>query len=106
MRIGIFGEFGIRNFGNEASLRVMLEMLGRHPDRELLVVCDNPARVEIEHGVRATSIYHPGAGRRGLVGRVLGKMRDATWTFRTVRGVDVVVVPGTGIFEALWVRPG
>lgn len=106
MRIGLFGEFGIRNFGNEASLRVMLEVLGRHPHREIVVVCDSPARVSTDHGVRATSIYHPRAARRGLVGRVLGKVRDAAWTFRSVRGVDVMVVPGTGIFEALWIRPG
>ncbi|RYV50757.1 polysaccharide pyruvyl transferase family protein [Pengzhenrongella frigida] len=106
MTVALFGQFGVRNFGNEASLRAALDVLRRRPGLEFVAVCDTPSRVADEHEVPATPICPAGVARTGTLRRVLGKVQDARWTFHTVAAVDVVVVPGTGIFEDLWISPG
>ncbi len=102
-RVAFFGETGIGNHGNEASLAAGLALLDG-TDVEPLAVAQLPAVVAAEHGVPAVEIRHPSAPRRGAKGLV-GRVADVVHMGRTVRSVDAVVVPGTGIFEGNGVRP-
>jgi polysaccharide pyruvyl transferase WcaK-like protein len=105
VRAGLLGEFGVHNFGNEASLAAVLEVVRSEPGVVPVVVADRCAVVRAEHGVEAVPLHDP-ADRRGGALAVLGKLRDARHAWRTVRALDVVVVPGTGIFEGLAIAPG
>ncbi|MCL1871583.1 MAG: polysaccharide pyruvyl transferase family protein [Promicromonosporaceae bacterium] len=104
-RVGLLGQFGIHNFGNEASLAAVLEVLRGQPGVEPVVVSDHADVVAAEHGVAAVPLRSPSAPRGGLRG-LLGKAYDAAHAWRTVRGLDVLVVPGTGILEGLAASPG
>ena len=102
-RVAFFGETGVGNFGNEASLVAGLRLLDGTGARAL-AVAQLPAVVEATHGVDAVDIRHPSAPRRGIKG-LLGRVADVVHLGRTVRSVDAVVVPGTGIFEGQGARP-
>lgn len=102
-RVAFFGETGIGNYGNEASLVAGLRLLDGTGARAL-AVAQLPAVVEATYGVDAVDIKHPSAPRRGVKG-LLGRVADVVHLGRTVRSVDAVVVPGTGIFEGQGQRP-
>jgi len=105
VHVGLLGEFGVHNFGNEASLAAILGVL-RADDRLVpVVVADRCETVTAEHGVATVPLHDPGA-RRGGAGGLLGKLADARRAWRTVGDLDAVVVPGTGIFEGLAIAPG
>ncbi|MCK9794833.1 polysaccharide pyruvyl transferase family protein [Isoptericola sp. 4D.3] len=102
-RVAFFGETGIGNYGNEASLVAGLRLLDGTEARAL-AVAQLPAVVEATLGLDAVEIRHPSAPRRGIKG-LLGRVADVVHLGRTVRSVDAVVVPGTGIFEGQGQRP-
>ncbi len=102
-RVVLFGETGIGNYGNEASLAAGLRLLAG-TDAMPVAVAQLPGVVAAEHGVEAVEIRHPSGPRRGLTS-LLGRVADVVHLGRTVRSVDAVVVPGTGIFEGHGVRP-
>ncbi|MEG3614430.1 polysaccharide pyruvyl transferase family protein [Isoptericola haloaureus] len=102
-RVALFGETGIGNFGNEASLVAGLRLLegtGARP----LAVAQRPEDVEAEHGIEAVDIRRPGPMRHGLTS-LTGRVGDVLHLGGVVRSVDAVIVPGTGIFEGHGVRP-
>jgi polysaccharide pyruvyl transferase WcaK-like protein len=105
VRVGLLGEFGIHNYGNEASLAAALAFLRRDPRVAARVVADRTTDVSAEHGVPAVPLHHPRAPRGGVLG-LMGKLADAAWAWRTTRRLDALVVPGTGIFEGLAIAPG
>ncbi|WP_278235250.1 polysaccharide pyruvyl transferase family protein [Isoptericola sp. AK164] len=102
-RIAFFGETGTGNYGNEASLDSGLRILDG-TDARPVAVAQLPAVVAAEHGVEAVEIRRPGPPRRGITS-LLGRVGDVAHLAGTVRSVDAVVVPGTGIFEGQGVRP-
>jgi polysaccharide pyruvyl transferase WcaK-like protein len=111
-RIGLFGLFGIGNTGNDGSLDAVLQRLRvSHDDSEFVCICREPDRVQREVGVAAVSMLSyrdkPGRARAlSLSMRVLSKFIDPFWLFLVVRRLDVVVVPGMGVFEQqIRVRP-
>ncbi len=95
-RVALLGQFGIGNFGNEASLAAVLRLLDGHAD--VVVVTEAPAPTAAAHGVTAVPFLDEAALRGGMRG-LWGKVRDLRWAWAQVRGVDAVVVPGTGILE-------
>lgn len=93
VKIGIFGNFGIGNFGNEATLEAMLNFLKKWGSKfELTCICTNPDRVQIDHGIRAVSLNRstPGLTR---------KIANISHAVQTMREFDVLIVPGTGILN-------
>jgi polysaccharide pyruvyl transferase WcaK-like protein len=111
-RIGLFGLFGCGNVGNDGTLDAMLQRLRvEHSRHELVIICREPARVEAAMGVAAVSMlsYRDRVGRsklRSLTPRLLSKFIDPLWIFLVVRRLEVVVVPGMGVFEQqIRVRP-
>ncbi|WP_402467090.1 polysaccharide pyruvyl transferase family protein [Isoptericola aurantiacus] len=102
-RVAFFGETGTGNYGNEASLAAGLRLLDG-TDARPLAVAQLPAVVAAEHGVEAVEIRYPSGPRHGL-SSLWGRVADVAHLGRTVRSVDAVVIPGTGIFEGEGQRP-
>lgn len=111
-RIGLLGEVGMGNIGNDASMEAVLAYLSsRHPRAALDVLCATAETVRARYGVPATSMgwYSP----KGMLPRpvhialkILGKVIDPFRVASWVRGHDAVWVTGTGILDAtLPVRP-
>lgn len=111
LRIGIFGEFGTGNLGNDASLLAAIDALRTHAaDVEVLCISSAPTEVTRRYGLRAVSVRAEPSKRRaarlGYVTRVVRRLSDVVRMYRIARGLDAVVVPGMGVLEAGSSRPG
>ncbi|MGO9531637.1 MAG: polysaccharide pyruvyl transferase family protein [Syntrophobacteraceae bacterium] len=108
-KICFFGHFGSGNFGNESTLQAILHHLSRHlPDAEVMCICTFPEHASAIHKTAAVPIsriiLRPWTRRNPLARLVrqvfigipaeLYRWLDA---FRTLRGADVLIVPGTGL---------
>lgn len=107
-RVVLFGLFGIGNIGNDGSLQAMLDMLRRErPQAELVCVCAGPDRVRKAFRVEARPmrISNRARGLLRTLDRIFlgipGLVADAAHAFRTMRGADMMIVPGTGILDDL-----
>jgi polysaccharide pyruvyl transferase WcaK-like protein len=105
-RVALFGLLGSGNIGNEGSAEAVLRYLAeRHPDVEVSAICAGPDDVHRRYGVPAVSMTwarldrSPGSGVRRLGAKVVAKVADPWRTYRLVRRVDLVVVPGMGVLE-------
>lgn len=113
VRIGLFGLFGVRNLGNEATLAATIAGLRARADVELVLVSSPPAPgaglpafpAQIEPDL--LPLMHrawPGipsrwkAGWGGLVQRVTEPLRRRR-TRTAARAFDMLLVPGTGIAD-------
>jgi polysaccharide pyruvyl transferase WcaK-like protein len=106
-KIGLFGNLGSGNLGNDGSLEAVVSYL-RHmdPDVQLRFFCMGPEEVAARYGASATSLqwYEPHA--RNAIGlqaaglKVLGRLLDPVRTLAWVWRNDVVIVPGMGVLEA------
>ncbi len=112
-RVGLFGNLGSGNIGNDASLEAMLGYLrADQPGAILDAMCSGPAAVKDRYGLPAVRLRWLPAGvrqapgtvtaARKLLGRAVDTVRIASW----VRRHEVVIVPGMGVLEeALHLRP-
>ncbi|PFG32347.1 polysaccharide pyruvyl transferase family protein [Sanguibacter antarcticus] len=115
LEVLVFGELGIGNLGNEASLTEALRRLEMHlPGARVRVLSYDPARTALEHHGEhprwstepISAPQQPRAGRQpGRWGRLARQLTDSRRVAHASRGADLVVVPGTGIFEELWTGP-
>lgn len=102
-RVGLFGDLGMGNIGNDASMEAVLSYLrAEQPEAVVDAMCAGPAAVRDRYGVPAVpmSWYRfaaPGPVAAAL--KVLGKGIDAFRMARWVGRHDAVIVPGMGIFE-------
>jgi polysaccharide pyruvyl transferase WcaK-like protein len=106
MKIGLLGQFGSGNTGNDGSLEAMLDFLrASKPDAELLCICSNPKAVTEKYKVEAISIG--GLVAKGLwfnrVNQLFAdiprRMASLYSVLTGVRGVDLLIIPGTGILD-------
>jgi len=102
-RIAFWGNFGTRNLGNECTLSAAVQATrARLPAAELLCICTGPDDVRERHGLAAFPILDasrraaPGGGR---VGRLAAELRAWSEAFRRMRGVDTLVMTGTGMLS-------
>lgn len=118
--VALFGLFGGGNLGNEASLGAALaELRRRLPDRRCLLISDPPG-VEAALGGYETCWPHdllpvPRGWWRWLPSRLQSPVRAALhWlteplryrrTLARVRGLGMMIVPGTGIADDYGVEP-
>jgi polysaccharide pyruvyl transferase WcaK-like protein len=107
-RVGLFGLLGSGNIGNDASIESMLGYLrADHSDVVLDAMCKGPDRLTERFGVAAIPLnwyqkYEKQAsGVSAIALKALGKGVDVFRTASWVRRHDVVIVPGTGILEAV-----
>jgi polysaccharide pyruvyl transferase WcaK-like protein len=112
-RISFYGNFGAGNLGNECTLQAIInQILRRSPDAQLLCFCTNPEDVRARHhidslpseAVKKADVL--GAlGPQGCLRRTLRipfqrlplELLHWTKTLRALRGMDMLVVAGTGI---------
>lgn len=106
-RVGLFGNLGAGNIGNDTSMASMLRYLqAGHPDAIVDAMCGGPEWVKSQHGIEAVPMVWSQTldGRASGVTlaalKVLGKGVDAVRTASWVRKHDVVIVPGAGVLGA------
>ncbi len=111
-RVGLYGNLGSGNIGNDASLEAMLGYLrADHPDAVLDAMCLGPETVAERYGVPAIPTKWNGgerqaSGAAAAALKALGKGVDAVRTARWVRSHDAVIIPGMGVLETtLPLRP-
>ncbi|GAA3088740.1 polysaccharide pyruvyl transferase WcaK-like protein [Kribbella aluminosa] len=108
--MGLFGRIGAGNLGNDASLEAVLRYLRRdHPEAVLDAMFTGPEPVGERYGlpvVRLNWLRPAGRSRSRLLHVLLtvlrigvGAIADAIWIGAWVRGHDVVILPGMGLFE-------
>jgi polysaccharide pyruvyl transferase WcaK-like protein len=112
MRIGLLGNFGSSNLGNEASFGAMLIFLRRHrPDADIVGICRYPERVRAKHGLQSHCLGRQKDRPRWenridrLMLRVPSTLSFIAHAWRTARSVDLLLVPGTGILDDFGERP-
>ena len=102
-RVGLFGQFGSGNIGNDASLEAALRFLAAaHPDAAVDVMCGGPQDVQDRYHVSATPLLWYAGAASGIVASVLKalvKIADSVRIVGWVRRHDVVIIPGMGVFE-------
>ena len=112
--IGLFGYFGVGNSGNDGTLEAMLAFLRRaRPNARLVCICPCPHVVGARYGVPTIGMGRPrrasGRRTRSLGARVLLGLprRAADWLYvlRHSRGLDVLIVPGTGALDDFGTGP-
>ena len=105
LRVATYGYFGMGNVGNEGSLAAFLAYLREaHPEATVHCFAADAEAVRREHGVPATRLmaYRAAPGSSGLrvrATKAASRLWDVPRTFRLMRDVDVLVVPGTGVLE-------
>jgi polysaccharide pyruvyl transferase WcaK-like protein len=105
-RVGLFGNLGSHNIGNDASMESVLRFLrADHPDAILDAMCGGPERVTGRYGIPAIPLtwyqkHERKSGATASALKALGKGIDAFRTAFWVRQHDVVIVPGAGVLEA------
>jgi polysaccharide pyruvyl transferase WcaK-like protein len=99
-KIGIFGNFGGGNLGNEGTLEAMIGFLRRvAPDAELVCICADPKVVAQQHHIAVAPFRWPRKRGASFIARIRARLGDFTLTTNAVRGFDVLIVPGTGILD-------
>jgi polysaccharide pyruvyl transferase WcaK-like protein len=111
-RIGIFGNVGINNLGNECTLQSLIENIRlRLPHAELFIVCSNPTDTEARHRLPTVQmeatplIQSPHGTQRGVLTRILHllfvrlptEVRDFFRAARQLKDVDLLLMAGTGM---------
>lgn len=112
MRIGLLGQFGIGNLGNEGTLEAALRFLrARAPDVDLRVICTDPDYVRAAHSVAAVRMQSdwPHAGAARLINKLLlgmpARIANFAHALRVARGLDVLLIPGTGVLDDFGATP-
>jgi polysaccharide pyruvyl transferase WcaK-like protein len=108
-KIWFFGHFGGANFGNEITLQTILYHLRlRFPDATFACICSGPEALEKTYKIESVPISRrfikpwPVHSRlvRWLRGLFIGVPSEFLRWFdalRTVKGRDVLIIPGTGL---------
>lgn len=107
-KVGLLGQFGSGNIGNDGSLQAMRDfLLEAAPSAELLCICSGPERIEHSLGLKSTSISVDDSiddsGR--FAAGLRRKFANLRYAFATSRRLDLIVIPGTGILDDFRERP-
>jgi polysaccharide pyruvyl transferase WcaK-like protein len=109
--VAILGNFGINNFGNEATFEIMLDFVRRmRPDAEITCICTYPKK--IERNFKIETLPFAPLSTRALWFRILNRLLLrlpraidlARLRRRDARRFDVMFVPGTGILGDFMTR--
>ncbi|KAB2731436.1 polysaccharide pyruvyl transferase family protein [Brucella intermedia] len=106
MRIGLFGQFGSGNTGNDGSLEAMLQLLKRNcPGAQLVCICSRPDIVAQKFDLTARPVSQPYPSNwllRAVNKAMLHVPRRAVGfccALLLASQLDLIVVPGTGILD-------
>ncbi len=112
-KIAFYGLFGQQNLGNECTLQAILYHARRYlPGAEFMCICSDPNDTFLRHGIPSFPVTHRRRGfeaatrrpspavirliRKVLIG-IPREVMDWNRAFQCLRGVDMFVVPGTGL---------
>ena len=97
MKIGVLGNFGSGNLGNDGSLEAMLRFLrNARPNAQFVCICSRPNEVRERFGLPAVPI------RRGSFLTRLPLLHAAfnfLYALIKTRDIDVLIAPGTGLLD-------
>ena len=114
MKVSFFGNFGSLNTGNESTLLAVLSRIrSSFPESELCCICPHPESVEARDGIDAVPITSRAVriwdrdlplGRRfvGAIAGARGEFGQYARAFQTLKGTDMLIVPGTGLLTDAW----
>ena len=109
--VGLFGQIGTGNFGNDGSFESMLISLRKvAPHEEFICICGDVAAVKKTFGVKAAPIWQkpqcPSDHRAVMpLQRIVGKSTFWLHAVRHLRHLKVLIVPGMGVLDDFGVRP-
>lgn len=112
MKIGLLGQFGSGNTGNDGSLEAMVNFLRKaRSDAELLCICSNPDAIAKQYKIKAISIGGTVAQGRWFQ-RINGMLAGVPRRFLTLysllaqlNGLSLLIIPGTGILDDFQENP-
>jgi polysaccharide pyruvyl transferase WcaK-like protein len=105
-RIGLFGNFGGGNLGNEGSLEAMLLFLRQaYPDAELACICSEPDVVRAQFDLPTLPIFAQRRPGSGALSKLRNRLADHVGAFRNVGNFDALLIPGTGFLDDFGERP-
>jgi len=108
-RICLFGHFGSPNFGNEITLQAVLYHLAcRLPKAEVACICTGPEELAATQKIKTIPIsrnFVESGKFHSRFARLLRKLfigvpsEFCRWldAFKTLKGVDMLIIPGTGL---------
>jgi len=109
MKIALYGHFGSLNSGNESTLLAILSRLrDSYPECEFCCICTNPETVVATYAIEAVPIGKRNSRiwdgqlsvssrlKTSLVG-IRDEFREYARAFRTLKGTNMLIVPGTGL---------
>ncbi|WLV24426.1 polysaccharide pyruvyl transferase family protein [Aciduricibacillus chroicocephali] len=99
MTVGIVGNYGNHNEGDEAILAGILHQLDKElgiKRDEVVVFSKNPANTEALHNVTARPLF---STEKSLLGRVMGAWRR---NYNSIKKLDFVIIGGGGILMDLY----
>jgi polysaccharide pyruvyl transferase CsaB len=99
MKIGIIGNYGHNNNGDEAILTGILKQLIEElsiPNEDIVVFSNNPKDTEQRYGVKAVPIFH----RKGPL--LFSIMKTLKENYFIMRKLDAIIVGGGGILMDLY----
>jgi polysaccharide pyruvyl transferase WcaK-like protein len=103
LRVALIGGFGIGNFGNDASFEAVLGLLrSARPDAEISFICSNPAEAaRLNMPCRSIGLRPKGLLKWVDTALLRQPSLVTNWVhcLATLRSFDVIVFPGTGIFD-------
>ena len=88
MRIGIIGNYGATNVGDEAILRAILKS---HPEHEFVVFSSSPNKTHQELGIKTAPLFP--LGIRSLLKNGLKR------SIKALKSVDAVILGGGGLMQ-------
>lgn len=109
-KIALFGNFGGGNLGNESTLQAILYHLSHHlPDAEVTCICTDPTATMRTHNIAAVPFGRIMAKQesrsrsplanffRKFINRTPRELSRWLEAFWILRGMDIFIVPGTGL---------
>lgn len=112
-RVGLFGNLGSGNIGNDASMEAIVEYLRTTvPGASVDALCGRPEEITRRYDLDAVPLYWFTRFERRVSGlpaiplKLAGKIADVFRVAAWARRHDVVIIPGMGVLEAsLPLRP-
>lgn len=110
-KIWFFGHFGSANFGNEITLQTMLHHVRlRFPEAKVACICSGPEVLGASEKIEAVPIsrrFVKPWRLRSRFGRLLrqvfigipGELSRWFDAFKTLKGTDMLIIPGTGLLQ-------
>jgi polysaccharide pyruvyl transferase WcaK-like protein len=105
-QIGIWGNFGGGNLGNDATLEAALLLLSaRIPGARFSCICYAPDAVTKRFGIAAAPIFATRTAHDTKFDKLALRVRDHQLAVANTRDLDCIVIPGTGILGDFGERP-